>query len=139
MKPYLFTYSAACSQEGVHAILNATVPIHNWVAPFPYAAILESELDTRELGAILRQQLNGAWFVVTQIDGQLTNGWLPGDFWQFVNNPAEASLAGLVPHQPLPARGGDEYRPKGLVGSAIRRVKGLGGKGLMGSAIERKA
>ena len=139
MKPYLFTYSAACSQEGVHAILNATVAIHNWVAPFPYSAILVSNLDTRELSAILRRQLDGAWFVLTKIDVHSIDGWLPGDFWQFVNNPAEASLAGLLPHQPLPVRGGDGDRPKGLVGTAIERVKGLAGKGLVGSAIERKA
>ena len=125
MKPYLFTYSAARSQEGVHAILNATAAIHNWVAPFPYSAILVSNLDNRELSAILRRQLNGAWFVLTKIDNHSIDGWLPGDFWQFVNNPAEASLAGLLPHQPMPARGGDGDRPKGLVGSAIERVKGL--------------
>ena len=29
MKPYLFTYSAACSQSGVHAILNATDAIED--------------------------------------------------------------------------------------------------------------
>lgn len=51
----------------------------------------------------------------------------------------EPSLAGLLPQQPLPARGGDGDWPKGLVGSAIRRVKGLAGKGLVGSAIERQA
>ena len=80
MKPHLFTYSAACSQSGIHAILNATDAIEDWIAPFPHSAILVSDLDTRELGAILRRRLNGAWFVVTQTDGQLTDGWLPGDF-----------------------------------------------------------
>ena len=121
MKPYLFTYSAACSQATVHAILNATNAIHNWIAPFPYSAILVSNLDTRELGATLRHQLNGAWFVVTQIDNQLTDGWLPRDMWQYVNNPGKASLPGPLPHQPFPPPGGYGDPPKGLVGSAIER------------------
>lgn len=102
MKPYLFTYSAACSQAAVHTILNATNAIENWIAPFPHSAILVSNLDTRELGAILRHHLNGAWFVVTQIDSQLIDGWLPGDMWKYVNSPSEASLAKLIPHQPYP-------------------------------------
>ena len=136
MKPYLFTYSAACSQAGVHAILNATNAIENWIAPFPHSAILVSNLDTRELGAILRHHLNGAWFVVTQIDSQLIDGWLPGDMWQYVNNPGEASLAGLAPHQPLPPPPGGLG---GLLGSTIGRTKGLAGQGLVGSAMERKS
>ena len=134
MKPYLFTYSATCSQSGVHAILNATDAIEDWIAPFPYSAILVSDLDTRELGAILRRLLNGAWFVVTQIDGQLTDGWLPGDFWQYVNNPAEASLPEPLPQSPFTPPGGIG----GLVGSAIGRAKALAGQGLVGSTIERK-
>ena len=123
MKPYLFTYSATCSQTGIHAMLNATDAIHNWVSAFPHSAILVSNLDTRELSAILRRQLNGAWFVVAQIDSQSIDGWLPGDFWQFVNNPAEASLAHLLPDQPAPPSAG--YG--GLVGSAIRWTKQLAG------------
>jgi len=134
MKPYLFTYSATCSQARVHAMLNATEAIKNWVAAFPHSAILVSNLDTRELSAILRLKLNGAWFVVTQIDSKATDGWLPDDLWQFVNNPGEASLAKLLPHQPSPAPGGIG----GLVGSAIGRAKALAGQGLAGSAMERK-
>ena len=107
--------------------------------PVPTEEPSLAEPATRELSAILHRQLNGAWFVLTRIDNHSIDGWLPGDFWQFVNNPAEASLAGLLPHQPLSARSGNGDRPKGLVGSAIRRAKGLAGKGLVGSAIERKA
>ena len=133
MKSYLLTYSAACSQAGVHAVLNATNAIQNWIAPFPHSAILVSNLDARELGAILRHHLNGAWFVVTQVDRRSIDGWLPGDVWQYVNNPGGASIAGLVPHQPFPPPGGYGGPPQGLVGSAIGRTKGM-----VGSAIERK-
>ena len=135
MKPYLFTFSATCLLTEVHAILNATDAIHNWVSPFPHSAILVSNLDTRELSAIFRRQLNGAWFVVAQIDSQSVDGRLPGDYWQFVNIPGEASLAGLLPQQPSPPPGGIGE----LVGSAMGWTKRLADQGLAGSAMERKS
>ena len=49
MKAYLFTYSLTCPQAQVHAVLNNTNAIHTWIAPFPYAAILVSNLTTQEL------------------------------------------------------------------------------------------
>ena len=135
MKPYFFAYSAACPQEVVHAILNATDVIEDWVAPFPNSAILVSNRDPRELGAIIRRRMKGVWFVVTQIDGQLTDGWLPGDFWQYVNNPAEASLPEPLPQPPLTPPSGIG----GLVCSAMGWTKRLAGQGLASSAMERKS
>ena len=130
MEPCLFTYSATCSQTGVHAMLNATDAIHNWVSAFPHSAILVSNLDTRELSAIPCRQLNGAWFVVARIESQSIDGWLPCDYKQFVNSPGEASLAHLLPQQPSPPPRGIG----GLVGSAIGWTKRLAG-----SAMERKS
>ena len=47
MKSYLFTYSPVCPQARVHAVLNTTDAIRDWIAPFPYAAILNSNLTTQ--------------------------------------------------------------------------------------------
>ena len=44
MKAYLFAYSQACTQAQVQAFLNDTKAIKMWVAPFPYAAILVSDV-----------------------------------------------------------------------------------------------
>ena len=48
MKAYLLTYSYSpvCPPEWVYKVLNTTQAIHNWVSPFPYAAILVSNLTT---------------------------------------------------------------------------------------------
>ena len=90
MKSYLFTYSQACTQAYAHAILDATQAIDTWVAPFPYAAILVSRLDVHDLASVLRGRLPDVWFMVTEVNPQSVNGWLPGDLWLYVNNPYEA-------------------------------------------------
>ena len=90
MKSYLFTYSQACAQEQAHAVLNDTQGVQTWVSPFPYAAILVSTLNTQDLSAILRNRLPGVWFMVTEMEHQNVDGWLPGDLWDYVNDPPKA-------------------------------------------------
>lgn len=108
MKAYLLTYSPVCPPEWVYKVLDTTRAIHNWVSPFPYAAILVSNLTTQKLGAMLRNRLDDeVWFMVTQLDSELVDGWLPGDFWEFVDDPAEASL------QPLLDRLAEKRRKEG--------------------------
>ena len=98
MKTYLFAYSQMCTQAQVHALLNDTNAIKTWIAPFPYAAILVSDRDTRDLGAILHRHLSGAWFIVTEMNRQLVDGWLPGNLWEYVNEPEQAWSRGLFEH-----------------------------------------
>ncbi len=104
MRPYLFAYSQACPQAHAHAVLNDTQGVDTWVAPFPYAAILVSRLSTQDLSAILRERLPGVWFMVTEMSTQSVNGWLPGNLWEYVNNPQQAwrrrLFQGLVPTPP---------------------------------------
>ena len=108
MKAYLLTYSPVCPPKWVYKVLNTTQAIRNWVSPFPYAAILVSDLITEELSDILRNRLDDeVWFMVAQLDSELVDGWLPGDFWAFVNDPAEASL------QPLLDRLAEKRRKEG--------------------------
>ena len=90
MKSYLFTYSQACTQARAHAVLNDTQEVQTWVAPFPYAAILVSTLNIQDLTAILRSRLPGVWFMVTEMDHQTVDGWLPGNLWEYVNDPQKA-------------------------------------------------
>ena len=90
MKSYLFTYSQACTQAQAHAVLNDTEGVQTWVAPFPYSAILVSRLNTQDLSAILRDRLPNVWFMITEMDQQTVNGWLPGNLWDYVNAPQEA-------------------------------------------------
>ncbi len=116
MNAYLFTYSSTCLQAQVHAVLNNTNAIETWIAPFPYAAILVSNLTTKELCAILHEHLPETWFVIAQLDRMLVDGWLPGNFWEYVNNPAQASFQELLDQ--LPASSDNDASPA-RVGSTV--------------------
>ncbi len=97
MKSYLFTFSQPCTQAQAHAALNDTEGIQTWVAPFPYSAILVSRLNAQDLSAILRERLpNDVWFMVAEMDHQTVDGWLPGNLWEYVNDPQKAWSRQLI-------------------------------------------
>ena len=102
MKAYFFAYSQACMQAQVHALLNDTKAIKTWVAPFPYAAILVSDLNAQDLGAILHRCLSDSWFIVTEMNRQTVDGWLPGNLWEYVNEPEQAWSRKLFEQLPSP-------------------------------------
>ena len=101
MNSYLLTYSQACLQAQMHNILNTTPEIDTWVAPFPYAAILVSRLNVRDLSNVLRLRLPGVWFMVTEVNGQNVDGWLPGDLWLYTTDPVEAMQRASVAFAPV--------------------------------------
>lgn len=90
MKAYLLTYSQTGIPTHIHRILDDTKAIETWVAPFMYAAILISKLDVHDLSGVLRPRIPDVWFVVTELNASAVQGWLPADFWEYVNNPEQA-------------------------------------------------
>ena len=90
MKSYLLTYTQAVRPAYVQHVLNDTKTVETWVAPFPYAAILISEQDIQDLAAVLRNRLPGIWFMVAELKGDTVQGWLPGNLWEYVNDPQQA-------------------------------------------------
>lgn len=109
MNSYLFAYSQACTPAQVQFVLNDTQAVDTWVAPFPYAAILLSELSVRDLGAVLHDRLPGVWFMITETHSHSVQGWLPQNLWEYVNAPHQAryrKLAeALVSPPPQPPEG----------------------------------
>lgn len=97
----------------VQYLLNDSNAIETWVSPFPYAAIVISKLNINELGAVIRERLPGVWFMVTELKSGTVQGWIPGDLWQYVNDPqgvwTRKQLADLlispVPTGTTPVRG----------------------------------
>lgn len=106
MKSYLLSYSQACTPEQVQYVLDDTQAVETWVTPFPYAAILVSKLGVGDLSAVIRDRIPGVWFMVTELNGGGARGWLPGNLWEYVNDPRKAwsrkLFSGLSPHPPRP-------------------------------------
>ena len=90
MKAYLLTYSALLAPQQVQQILNKTQAVRTWIAPFPYAAIIVSELETGELSAVLHSHFEEAWFILAEANATNTNGWLPAELWEYVLDPYKA-------------------------------------------------
>ena len=109
MKSYLLAYSQACAPAQVQYLLNDTQAIETWVAPFPYSAILLSKLNVHDIAAVIRNRLPGVWFMITELKSDGVQGWLPGDLWEYVNDPQQAwsrkLFAALVPIPPAPSHG----------------------------------
>ena len=74
MKSYLLNHSEACTPEYVQRVLNDIRAAETWMTPFPYAAILISRLDVRDLAAVIRERLPGVWFMVTELNGGSVRG-----------------------------------------------------------------
>ena len=108
MKSYLLTYTQAGAPAHVQYVLSDTQAVETWVAPFPYAAILISNLNIQDLAAVLRDRLPGIWFMVTELKSDTVQGWLPGNLWEYVNNPQHAwsqnLFAGLAAPSPESSR-----------------------------------
>ena len=105
MKAFQFTYSQMCPEWLAQNILNRTAAVKDWVQPFPNSAIVVSDLQCQELAAVLRSHLGDTWFLVTEVTGRSTDGWLPKNLWQFVNSPHTASLVPPpVPEQMMPPK-----------------------------------
>lgn len=102
MKSYLFAYSQLCPDWQAQGVLDSTQAVANWIQPFPNAAVIQSNLDTKDLAAVLRNQLGQVWFVVSEVDSASIDGWLPGDAWQFVNTPGTPVPAFPTNRVPVP-------------------------------------
>lgn len=99
MKSYILIYSPIIEYRYAHRILSETKAIENWIAPFPNSAILISNLTLGELSAIIHNYFGDAWFVLTEANKDSTNGWLPQEFWSYVNAPHTVWSKNIFPPQ----------------------------------------
>ena len=87
MKAFLLSFSSLLDVNYVHTVLNNSNSVETWLSPFPFSVIIVSRLTTSELGAVLQSHFGGNLFVVVEATPQNTSGWLPPEFWDYINNP----------------------------------------------------
>lgn len=90
MKAYLLSFSALINSNHVHSVLNGSNAVETWVSPFPFSAILVSRLSTSELAAVLHSHFGESLFMIVEANSWNSSGWLPPEFWEYVNNPQAA-------------------------------------------------
>jgi len=62
----------------------------NWYACLSHGILINSERSAFELRAIVQAQFPQIWFVITEINPNTVDGWVPKQFWDFVNRPRPA-------------------------------------------------
>ncbi|WP_139369667.1 hypothetical protein [Xanthomonas axonopodis] len=90
MKAFLLSFSALLNANHVHAVLNSSNAVDTWVSPFPFSAIVVSRLTAIELGAVFHSHFGDTLFMLVEATAWNTSGWLPPEFWEYVNSPHAA-------------------------------------------------
>jgi hypothetical protein len=88
---YLFLYSALVGDpESIRDFIDSRPEIVNWQIRGAYlrnAMVLVSNKTPNELSDIIRGKFSTGGFIVARLDGSASNGWLPKEMWDFINNP----------------------------------------------------
>lgn len=87
MKAYIFSWNNVYTPEYVSYLLNDTKAIKTWVSPISGTAILVSDLSVIDLSSVLHGRLGDVWFILVEAAPYNTSGWLPANFWTYINNP----------------------------------------------------
>lgn len=101
MKAFLFTHSSLVASEEAHQRLSGTRAIATWFSPFPYSAMLLSDLTVNELTAVLNTHFQGVWFILAELTPENCNGLLPVELWDYVTDPFKAWTKKLFAQLPV--------------------------------------
>jgi hypothetical protein len=61
--------------------------IANWYGILPGQVFIVSSLDARTLNRLIGSMFPKEFFIVAQLDSSATDGWLPQDAWDIINQP----------------------------------------------------
>ena len=78
------------SPQSVYYVLNTSRAVATWLSPFPSCAIVLSRLTLHELAAVIQTHLDDALFLLIQATPANCQGWLPAQFWAYINDPEKA-------------------------------------------------
>jgi len=87
MKAFIFSCNNVFSNEYMSFILNDTKAIEAWISPITNTAIIISKLSVDDLSAVLHGRMGETWFILVEASPLNTSGWLPSNFWEYINNP----------------------------------------------------
>ncbi len=111
MKAFILSHSHMTSPEAMYQILDKTQAVSTWVTPYRHMVIVLSNLSITELAAVLRTHMPDTWFTLVEAKPDNCDGWLPRQFWEYINDPEKAHsdkifeklFASSPPPAPLPS------------------------------------
>ncbi len=88
MKIYILLYNDLMgTKQSVTAFLDSKREILNWATVTHHSVLIVSEKNVNELIQIFQNAFPGCYFLLSEIDGRTSNGFLPSWLWDFINNP----------------------------------------------------
>lgn len=89
MKSYLFVFNKEqATRRFITSRLDSLDEVVNWMAFFPNAVSIVSDVDAAELSRVIRRAIPNVQFIVVALEKGNKNGWLPKSIWEFVNHPS---------------------------------------------------
>lgn len=91
-QPYLlvFTPSLFLWRKTVTDFLDTRSEVLSWYAAFSNGILIISQHSAQDLGELFRQRFPGVLFIITLIPAGYSDGWLPQQAWDFINNPTSS-------------------------------------------------
>lgn len=92
MPKYIFIYSDNMgSREEIKALLNNISEITDWRYDLPNSFFIQSGLNAKELGGLIKRQKPDSRYFLTEISSSNRQGWLPTSTWDFLKKKQDAS------------------------------------------------
>src|ERR1051325_6095906 len=94
MKSYIVSfYQQEVSDDEVAAFLKARREVLNLKRPLPNMAFIVSDKNASLITEVIRKKFPQGFFIVAEYDPYNSDGALPGEMWNFLNNPKRARRA----------------------------------------------
>lgn len=85
MKVYLLVYDEDIQEETLLSFLDSRREILDWMTILPASVLLTSRQSPRQLTNILNRKYPKAHFLIAELDTTHTDGMLPEEGWDFIN------------------------------------------------------
>jgi hypothetical protein len=89
--------------QDLTSFFDTRAEIVDWYGILPGQLFVISGLDVKTLNLLIVSRFPKGFFIVTQLDPSVTDGWLPEEAWNFINRP-KPSLAESLARQMLKTR-----------------------------------
>ena len=92
------------ARQAAQDYLDTLAEVHNWFSVLPGTIFVVSTGTVQSLSELLRGHFVGAFFVLTEVARGFTDGNLPVQAWDFINNPKPSGrqLSQPPPFPPYP-------------------------------------
>jgi len=85
MKTYLLIYDESIREKTLLSFLDSRKEILDWMTFLPSSVFLMSRHSLQHLTTIFRRKYPQAQFLITEIETERTDGMLPEECWEFIN------------------------------------------------------